>query len=553
MAGVGFSSEGWVARLCEQLERGEVPRDELDDTTTRLVDYGRRTGDEALLARSLFWRGRAALLGLIQDERPDAVLYEALKHQRAVGDRYLEGCTYMLLSLDSLLSGQILLSFNFLNQVLDMSQRTGDRSRAVELEVLAYASLGVTFGYLHDYQRGLDRELHAMTLVKAVPRHVGERMVVPMATVIGTCALGAKKPYLADVWSIPVQRELAQRGEQGLTTLERYCVHELALYRSEGQHETEAREAEALLSVELGLSDVTQLFFSICSDVRHLIRVGLLDYAGRLIESVRPLVRETSRPFVQSHFLRVQVTYQLARGNQAEASRLCMLLFEQDEKRRHIEEAQAVKMHDVLSSMRDARLENRRLSYRARHDELTHLRNRQALREDYPKHYGRDVCAISIDVDHFKRVNDAFGHSAGDEVLAGVARSIKAAFPGARCYRTGGDEFLVLACDMPDNDVRASLQTFKRLLGDLRTRIGTSGCEATDKGAPTDGCGEATRANAAATHSIQHVEGLGKISASVGYARGVPAGANELRALVERSDAHVFEAKRAGRAQAVGE
>ena len=84
------------------------------------------------------------------------------------------------------------------------------------------------------------------------------------------------------------------------------------------------------------------------------------------------------------------------------------------------------------------------LEYANRHDGLTGLRNRKALEEDVPKFIGRQVGAYMFDVNYFKEINDNYGHIAGDEVLHETAQQLRRLFPESRCYRFGGDEFLVL-------------------------------------------------------------------------------------------------------------
>lgn len=87
---------------------------------------------------------------------------------------------------------------------------------------------------------------------------------------------------------------------------------------------------------------------------------------------------------------------------------------------------------------------NEMLQYATRHDGLTGLRNRRALDEDVLDVVGKTMSVFMIDIDYFKEINDTYGHSAGDRVLKEAARRIKALFPDNRCYRYGGDEFLVL-------------------------------------------------------------------------------------------------------------
>jgi diguanylate cyclase (GGDEF)-like protein len=91
------------------------------------------------------------------------------------------------------------------------------------------------------------------------------------------------------------------------------------------------------------------------------------------------------------------------------------------------------------------------LTYRATHDALTDLPNR-ALFADRLHHaaaqHERDAAPIAVlfvDLDDFKRINDTFGHTVGDHVLAFVAERIKSCLRlGDTAARMGGDEFAVL-------------------------------------------------------------------------------------------------------------
>ena len=100
----------------------------------------------------------------------------------------------------------------------------------------------------------------------------------------------------------------------------------------------------------------------------------------------------------------------------------------------------------IRSSEKAVRLKksNEMLEYATRHDGLTGLRNRRALDEDVLDIVGKTVSVFMIDIDYFKEINDTYGHTAGDRVLKETARRIRALFPDNRCYRYGGDEFLVI-------------------------------------------------------------------------------------------------------------
>lgn len=87
----------------------------------------------------------------------------------------------------------------------------------------------------------------------------------------------------------------------------------------------------------------------------------------------------------------------------------------------------------------------------AMRDPLTGTGNRVALdnalhRELQLAHrYGQDVALLVIDIDHFKQVNDTYGHACGDDVLRGAARNIEAEIRQTdMTFRYGGEEFVVI-------------------------------------------------------------------------------------------------------------
>jgi diguanylate cyclase (GGDEF)-like protein/PAS domain S-box-containing protein len=92
-----------------------------------------------------------------------------------------------------------------------------------------------------------------------------------------------------------------------------------------------------------------------------------------------------------------------------------------------------------------------RLEYLVDHDMLTGLFNRRrfeqelALETERARRYGHPGAVLLIDVDHFKDVNDTFGHAAGDELLKAVAGALKQRLRQTDVLgRVGGDEFAVL-------------------------------------------------------------------------------------------------------------
>ncbi|MFN4119342.1 diguanylate cyclase [Acidovorax sp.] len=100
---------------------------------------------------------------------------------------------------------------------------------------------------------------------------------------------------------------------------------------------------------------------------------------------------------------------------------------------------------------------NRALDLQARTDVLTGLLNRRGFESQMAfalamaRRSGRPLSLITVDVDHFKKVNDTYGHDAGDEVLRRLALTLQDRLRASDVIaRLGGEEFVVL---LPDTDL----------------------------------------------------------------------------------------------------
>lgn len=149
-------------------------------------------------------------------------------------------------------------------------------------------------------------------------------------------------------------------------------------------------------------------------------------------------------------------------------------------------------------------------------DELTGLANRRhvlgaAQKElDRIAREPRPFSVLMLDVDHFKRVNDTLGHATGDEVLAGIAETLKLVVrAGDEVGRFGGEEFLVLAYGADTPMAERAAERMREAIAE-RTQVGVP-----------------------------------KVTASVGVATHVPG--ESLASLLARADAALYRAKNEGR------
>ncbi len=155
-------------------------------------------------------------------------------------------------------------------------------------------------------------------------------------------------------------------------------------------------------------------------------------------------------------------------------------------------------------------------------DSLTGVFNRRYVSAHLPRLLDRaidsnkPVSILMFDIDHFKRVNDTFGHDVGDEVLREVAiRSARNLRNFDLVARLGGEEFVVI---MPDTDGEAAVMVAER----LRQRIGDT------------------------SFLISATVGEITVTVSVGVAVGGRVG-DTVDTLIKRADEALYEAKRSGR------
>jgi diguanylate cyclase (GGDEF)-like protein len=176
-----------------------------------------------------------------------------------------------------------------------------------------------------------------------------------------------------------------------------------------------------------------------------------------------------------------------------------------------------LEMQSNLMEARDA------LAHQATHDFLTGVFNRRAVRDRLMQEIsraGREHGNLSIgmfDIDHFKSINDTFGHQAGDEALVALTRLIQGGLREYDCVgRYGGEEFLVIA---PGSIGSKKEGLYER----LRARI--AGAEiATNAGAIS-------------------------LTVSIGAAPGT--GQSAVDALLAAADAALYQAKAGGRNRVV--
>jgi diguanylate cyclase len=204
-----------------------------------------------------------------------------------------------------------------------------------------------------------------------------------------------------------------------------------------------------------------------------------------------------------------------------EAEQVAVLVTDVVTRRRQREKDQLAVLTERVRSLR-SELNDARA--KAELDPLTQLYNRAAFDSHLDRVaalgllLGAEPCILMVDIDHFKAVNDRFGHASGDRVLRSVADALVRTFLRKEDFvaRYGGEEFAVI---VPDSTQQGVLTRTERL---MRT------------------VSETTIAPSTGNQPV-------RVTLSIGLARLIPG--EEALQWLERADKALYAAKRAGRAR----
>ena len=223
--------------------------------------------------------------------------------------------------------------------------------------------------------------------------------------------------------------------------------------------------------------------------------------------------------------LDIPVVFLTGQGDEMVASRLIQEgAYDYLSKTRFDRETIASCIRNVMEKAnlkKEIRTAQRRISDMATRDELTGLFNRryfmEALEQEKSRaeRHGTDLTFCMIDLDFFKRINDTWGHTAGDEVLADMGRMIRqwSRQTDVAC-RYGGEEFGVILPETSLEGGRVACERLRRMVEEARVPWRT---------------------------------GPIQFTISLGVSQDVPGEKGSLRKLIDQADEALYRAKEAGR------
>jgi diguanylate cyclase len=215
------------------------------------------------------------------------------------------------------------------------------------------------------------------------------------------------------------------------------------------------------------------------------------DYVGRSFTNLREAVQTFARCLMtavgEERSADERVGQQLGRLSEAfrsndpdvirrEAEGMAGLVQTAMDRRRQREAEQLATLSDKIKDLRD---ELQAAREQAARDPLTQLHNRAALDthlervSDLAFLLNSSPCLLMIDVDHFKQINDRYGHAAGDEVLRRIADALVRQFLRREDFvaRYGGEEFVVVIPDSTLQSAKKRADRVREAVGDLEIAV----------------------------------------------------------------------------------
>jgi GGDEF domain-containing protein len=184
----------------------------------------------------------------------------------------------------------------------------------------------------------------------------------------------------------------------------------------------------------------------------------------------------------------------------------------------------------------------------AYHDELTTLPSRRAF-NDAAFNLAPPYSIAMVDIDHFKRCNDTYGHDTGDQILRLVASKLGRVSGGGVAYRCGGEEFAILFAGKKANDVLNDLETLRLEIATASLRL--RGAERRQQPRGPDRRNQKSRGRIPKGHAIRQLTKQStaaeiSVTISIGVANSESDEAL-VRNVIQAADKALYRAKAAGR------
>jgi diguanylate cyclase (GGDEF)-like protein len=482
------------------------------------VAVSAETHDDEMLAQSLFSRGY--LLGL---EGEYASGLTDLKRSHALFEK-LNKPIHALTTLNGIAilynrMGDYAQARNIYSRALKAQREAGmQREEAVTLH-----NLGRAYENLHEWEEARRAFTESLALSRQLSYPRGEAYALRGLAAVSN-ASGDPKGALETL----SRAELLQRQ-----TPDARLRAQILLARGIAFHKLDRMpESIAALEDASGVFRQADAMGELNATYSELAEVYAETGNWRAAYDRRTLAKETSDRLLNNQLDQRFATLKVEFDTAAKEKENAALVYENAINQRALAQAQSVRklqaavillsvtLAVVLATLAVHQRRNAlRMRYLALTDELTDAPNRRSVLsrlEPLLRDPDQGSCAALImDIDHFKKINDQYGHSVGDEVLKMVSNAVRSAVLEPSFFgRLGGEEFLIVLPRSDLSDARAAAERFREAIMSIDT---------------SQWCPDRRR-----------------ITASIGCAVSMPA-SDTLSTMLKRADFALYAAKRSGR------
>lgn len=469
--------QNWIKEI--QSDRGRDPK-HLMENCDKLEEYGRKIHDDALIGFACFSRGETYYL--MNDTRNFyAEMLACLPAMEKIGEWGYVVMANNMLGIMSMNRGNAPYAMDYYLKALSYCEKYG----LPQLEWIVHMNMGCLYQNIHEYQKALDHlesGYHYIIVNQMMPGYIQH---------LTAAYLNMAKAYLC------MAKE--QNATEMLTTVAHYndkiekeCkpylqnVESLAVSCFQARYYYEKGQEEALSKEIMHISDYLKQDVPIMDVYDDLYEYMCMLLEGKRYDdfkscyfAIEELTKQTNIRNLEKRLLTILICYYKSMEDEEHYQKATVAYYElseEMEKENSVMVASMIQMRNSLNNLVqinwEVEQENIALHQKSETDPLTGLYNRYKLNE-----YGEDAfmracdkqtpLAIEIlDIDYFKEYNDNYGHQAGDEVLKMISRILlqMQKHENVFCSRYGGDEFVLIYSDMPEEETYQWSEQLKQMI-----------------------------------------------------------------------------------------
>lgn len=403
-------------------------------------------------AELLFYRGEA-YFRLGNYEQTVKLLTQCIHIPKSYHAAHIDASSYNILGLMYSYLGQESLALEHFLMAVDIEkQHQLDPQRAV-----CYINIGFLYRDLDDYDRALeyyDKALEAASHMTDTSQLCNMSMLCNAYRGQIFCKLGQFDDALEILDMILAEQRRSPSTFYDLS-IDTFCYR---IYDYLGNKAKTAYYLQHLMDFAKSNCDFLEHFEFYYDIGCYLLEKSKSEPALRLLRYMECNCSEQSPIFIQLKFQHLKVRYYQAYGSTSDYLNACQKYVTLSKQYHAFNRSSKLFGIEQLELLHHTQKERKLYEEKSQKDSLTGLLNKytfEILCKDYLSHAAADSLQMLalLDLDHFKQINDTYGHLMGDKIIKDVADILQALFQTSHlCGRAGGDEFVICFKDLSNTE-----------------------------------------------------------------------------------------------------